>query len=101
MADMLNHSTSSPVIHKYIDKNLHLQQNKIYLYETDYETFDYDKSDNKASVNVKRLFKDDNVKDMSLIEGDAIIAPEPHPDCFARFKAVGAQPEIKHEEHGN
>lgn len=52
LCDALNHKNRSKIQHMFVHKKLHVQSNKIYLYETDYETFDYDESENKQNVNV-------------------------------------------------
>ena len=42
-----------------VQKSLHLEQNKTYLYATDFETMEQDKNDSKSFVNVSHLFKED------------------------------------------
>ena len=68
LADAFNHRDGAPVNICLIHKNLHIQSNKIYLHDTDFESFDYDKSSSRQDINVSRLFKDDNV-DPVLISG--------------------------------
>lgn len=82
LCDALNHKNRSKIQHMFVHKNLHLQSNKIYLYETDYETFYYDESESKQHVNVARLFREDTVADASLVQGQYPDPPEQHPDCF-------------------
>ena len=68
LADAFNHRDGAPINISLIHKNLHIQSNKIYLHDTDFETFDYDKSSSRQDINVSRLFKDENV-DPALING--------------------------------
>ena len=63
LADALNHQNNSQITYRFFHKNLHLQSNKIYLHDTDFETFDYDTSFSKHSINISRLFKDDSSVD--------------------------------------
>jgi hypothetical protein len=71
------------------------------LHDTDFETFEYDTSSSKHSLNISRLFKDDDLADKSLISGALKEAGQPHPDCLQRYLAVLSNPEVKHEGHGN
>lgn len=67
-ADALNHRDHSHINIALLHKNLHLQSNKIYLHETDFETFEFDTSSSKQEINVSRLFKDEKV-DPALVSG--------------------------------
>lgn len=81
-ADSLNHDLKSQTNYSFFHKNLHLQSNKIYLHETDFETFDFDTSNTKQKINISRLFRDDSDVDQSLVSGVVSEPEEPHPDCF-------------------
>lgn len=63
VADALNHDLGSQTTYRFFHKKLHLVSNKIYLHETDFETFDFDESDTKQSINISRVFKDDEEVD--------------------------------------
>jgi len=47
LADAFNHRNQAPLNISLVHKNLHLQSNKIYLHEIDFETFDFDTSSSK------------------------------------------------------
>ena len=66
--DLMNHSPDSCFNIDMLDKNLHLKQNKIYLYHHNFDktakkefTEDdiYEKTTNKLRINCERLFKED------------------------------------------
>ena len=58
-ADAINHANESIINYNLFHKNLHLSSNKIYLHETDFETFEYDTNSSKQDINISRIFKDD------------------------------------------
>ena len=69
MADFFNHSNQSSIQITTLEKNLHKERNKIYLYKhkfdkvakkqfTDEDIYELETS--KLKINCSRLFKDDN-----------------------------------------
>lgn len=67
LADSFNHSAKSSAQVDILNKRLHLQKNKIYAYQFDFEQAEgpgeerYDEQSSKLKLNVKRLFKEDKV----------------------------------------
>lgn len=46
-ADQLNHRDHAQITVKMLHKGLHLESNKNYLHETDFENFDFDTTTSK------------------------------------------------------
>jgi hypothetical protein len=88
LADQINHQNRAQLTHMILQKNLHLEQNKTYLYATDFETMEQDKSESKSNVNVTRLFREDPGVDLALVRGVGPGQDAEHPDCFQRFVSV-------------
>lgn len=101
-ADAINHANESIINYNLFHKNLHLSSNKIYLHETDFETFEYDTNSSKQDINISRIFKDDQQVNTKLVNGKfEETQTEPYPDYFQRFKNVVNNPETKFPDHGS
>ena len=102
--DLMNHSPDSCFNIDMLDKNLHMKQNKIYLYHHNFDktakkefTEDdiYEKTTNKLRINCERLFEEDldtvpkDIKDIwSGARPNPIKVENPYKReiCFERFK---------------
>lgn len=84
IADSFNHSARSSQVVDFVNKRLHLLQNKIYAYHFNFDQDTskaagsdemYDKESSKLKYNVKRLFKEDELTDegqTKLVEGEQV-----------------------------
>ena len=72
-----------------LHKGLHLESNKTYLHETDYENFDVDTTTSKQDLTVSRLFKDKEV-DPLLISGKEEQPIKQKIDCLMSFLKIQA-----------
>lgn len=70
IADSFNHSSRSAQVVDFVNRRLHLQGNKLYCYQFDFDAEDaspfkesFEEESSKLKYNIKRAFKEDQLSD--------------------------------------
>ena len=86
---------------KLFHTKLHLDENQLYLRETEFSTFEPSKKFSKRDIDVSFLFKNNNSIDRTLVVGkQKLVDKDIKVDIYDRFLKVRADAESKYADHG-